>query len=317
MARMPGRVCVKSYYRVMLGKKSAYATECFAGGFIGADYEIGQDLSGSLPDAWREFNKAFIPVWLAGHPGKGKIAAGLSCGFLWTVAKGIAKGDIVLCPDGSGRYHVGEVSGDYFYVPDGPLPHRRLVHWLSATIDRSEMRDALRHSTGSVGTVSNISGYASEIEGFIGDAAPPVIVSNDPSVEDPSTFALEKHLEDFLVANWAHTELGKRYDIFELDGEKVGRQYPSDTGPIDILAVRKDKKELLVLELKRGRASDAVVGQVLRYMGYVQEELAEPGQTVRGVIIAFEDDVKLRRALAATPNVTFYRYEISFKLVAV
>ena len=34
----------------------------------------------------------------------------------------------------------------------------------------------------------------------------------------------------------------------------------SDTGPIDVLAVSKDKKELLVLELRRGRASDAVVG---------------------------------------------------------
>ena len=31
----------------------------------------------------------------------------------------------------------------------------------------------------------------------------------------------------------------------------VGRQYPNDTGPIDILAISKDKKELLVVELKK------------------------------------------------------------------
>lgn len=31
---------MKSYYRVMLGKKSAHAPECFAGGFIGTDFGI-------------------------------------------------------------------------------------------------------------------------------------------------------------------------------------------------------------------------------------------------------------------------------------
>lgn len=64
-----------------------------------------------------------------------------------------------------------------------------------------------------------------------------------------------------LVHNWKSTELGKDNDIFEEDGEIVGQKYPSDTGPIDILAISKDKKEILVVELKRGRASDAVVGK--------------------------------------------------------
>jgi len=36
---------MKSYYRVMLGKKSAYAAECFAGGYIGVGFGINQDLS--------------------------------------------------------------------------------------------------------------------------------------------------------------------------------------------------------------------------------------------------------------------------------
>ncbi len=107
---------------------------------------------------------------------------------------------------------------------------------------------------------------------------------------------MESHLEEFLVKNWAHTDLGKEYDIFEEDGERVGQQYLTDTGPLDILAVSKDRTVLLVVELKKGRASDLVVGQTLRYMGYVQEELAEPGQTVQGAIIALrminESDVR-------------------------
>ena len=77
----------------------------------------------------------------------------------------------------------------------------------------------------------------------------PTLVSTDPSVEDASAFALEKHLEDFLVENWSQTELGKEFDIFEEEGERVGQQYPTDTGPLDILAVSKDKKRLLVVKL--------------------------------------------------------------------
>lgn len=308
---------MKNYYRVMLGKKSAFAEQCFAGNFIGADFGIAEDLSHRLPDEWRAFNKQFIPVFLAGHPDKTKISAGLACGALWTVAKGIRKGDMVLCPDGAGAYRVGEVTGDYQYAPGQVLPHRRSVQWLSQSIDRAAMSEALQNSTGSIGTVSDISGYREEIEKLIGGGSAPTIVSTDPTVEDPAAFALEKHLEDFLVQNWAQTDLGKDYDIFEEDGEKVGQQYQTDTGPIDVLAIRKDKKELLVLELKKGRATDVVVGQVLRYMGYVLQELAEEGQTVEGVIIALEDDQRLRRALAATPNIAFYRYQISFKLLKV
>ena len=71
----------------------------------------------------------------------------------------------------------------------------------------------------------------------------------------------------------------------------------------------------MVVELKKGRASDAVVGQILRYMGYVTEELAEQGQTVRGAIIALEDDQRIRRALGMVPSVSFYRYQVSFRLL--
>ena len=176
------------------------------------------------------------------------------------------------------------------------------------------MSEPLKRSTGSIGTVSDITQHAQEIEGLIGTISAPKLIATDETVEDPSAFAMEQHLEDFLVQNWGHTDLGKEYDIFEEDGEVVGQQYSTDTGPIDILALSKDKKVLLVLELKKGRASDMVVGQTLRYMGYVQDELAEKGQKVKGAIIALDDDKKIRRALSISPNIEFYRYRVSFKL---
>lgn len=298
----------------MLGKKSVNAKEAREGNFIGAGWLSDIDLTNKLPDNWRDFNKQYIPIYLAENPDKTKVSAGLACGMLHTIAKGILTGDTILCPDGQGNYFVGEVTTDYEYHKDGTLPHRRGVRWYDRSIQRADMSEALRNSSGSIGTVSNVSKYAEEIEALLAGGNLASIIATDATIEDPSIFALEKHLEDFLVQNWHHTELGRHYDIYEEDGEIVGQQYPSDTGPIDILAISKDKKDILVVELKKGRVSDIVVGQIQRYMGYVKDELAEDGQTVHGAIIAFEDDIKIHRALSVATNIDFYTYKISFKL---
>ena len=301
------------YFRIMLGQHSKFAEQCFSGGFIGADFGINQDLTSDLPEDWREFNANFIPIFLSIRPDKTKVAAGLACGMLHTVSKGIKEGEFVLCPDGSGNYKVGRVTGGYRYVPGEVLPHRRSVEWLSKHIPKEDMSDGLRNSAGSIGTVSNISKHAAELEKLLSGETVAITVS-DETIEDPSVFALEKHLEEFLIANWSSTELGVTHDIFEDDGELIGQQYPTDTGFIDILAISKDRSELLVVELKKGRASDSVVGQVQRYMGYLIDEVAEPNQSVRGCIIALEDDLRIRRALRINPSIDFYRYEVTFSL---
>ena len=304
----------KNYYRIILGKGNSLFEEGYVGKYIGVDMGLDEDLTNQLPDDWREFNKKYIPVYLKDNPDKTKVSAGLKCGMTWTLAKGMNIGDIILCPDGQGNYYIGEITSDYIYVQEGPLQHRRSIQWFSKSISKDMLSESLRNSLGSIGTIVNISKYNVEIERLISGDFPTSITSNDETVENPSEFALERHLEDFLVQNWKSIELGKKYDIYEVDGEIVGQQYPSDTGPIDILAISKDKKELLVVELKKGRVTDVVVGQLQRYMGYVKEELAEKNQTVRGAIIAFEEDVKLRRALAVTKNIDFYTYKIYFKL---
>ena len=176
------------------------------------------------------------------------------------------------------------------------------------------MSTELKRSSGSIGTVSNITKYSSEIESLIGNLAPSVLQTADPTIEDASSFALEKHLEDFLVTNWGSTSLGQTHDIFGEDDELIGQQFPTDTGPIDILAISKDKTELLIIELKKSRASDPVVAQIQRYMGCVISELAEPEQSIKGVVIALEDDKRIRYALKVNPSIKFFRYEISFRL---
>ncbi|MEP2942343.1 MAG: endonuclease NucS domain-containing protein [Hyphomicrobiales bacterium] len=304
----------KEYRRIMLGKQSANAEDAINGGFVCAGFLFGMDLTGKFPDEWRKFNEKMRPVWLEQNPGRSKVAAGLACGMLHTICKGMKKGDIIISPTSDGTFHFGEITGDYFYDPTYELPHKRPVRWYDVTIHRHELSQALQNSVGSTGTVSTITKYAEEIEAIIGNDALPKIISNDETIEDPSVFALEKHLEDFLVANWPHTPLGKNYDIFSDGGEIIGQQYPSDTGPIDILAISKDRKELLVVELKKGRASDNVVGQIQRYMGFVLTDLAEEGQSVKGAIIALEEDQRIKQALKVAPNIDFYRYEVRFDL---
>jgi restriction system protein len=58
------------------------------------------------------------------------------------------------------------------------------------------------------------------------------------------------------------------------------------------LAIDKKNKEFVVIELKKGRNSDAVIGQILRYMGWVTDKSAGSAGyfNVRGIIIAKEKE---------------------------
>jgi hypothetical protein len=134
--------------------------------------------------------------------------------------------------------------------------------------------------------------------------------------EQKSSFLFEKHLEDFLVSNWTRTPLAREFEIYQKDGDVVGQQFRTNTGPIDILGQRKDKSDFLVVELKRDRASDVVVGQTLRYMGWVKEHLCTQEQNVTGCIIAQRKDEKLDYALKQVNTIQFMRFEVDFRLIA-
>ena len=59
---------------------------------------------------------------------------------------------------------------------------------------------------------------------------------------------------------------------------------------------------------------ELVFGQHLGEGVGVLDELAEPDQSVRGCIIALENDIRLSRALRVTTNIDFYRYKVNFEL---
>ena len=49
-------------------------------------------------------------------------------------------------------------------------------------------------------------------------------------------------------------------------------------------------------------------------MGYVKDEVANSDQKVKGLIIALDDDLRIRRALSVTNDIEFNSYKIDFKL---
>ena len=138
-------------------------------------------------------------------------------------------------------------------------------------------------------------------------------VSSDKNLAPKSSFLLEKHLENYIIKNWSNIDLNKKYDIHR-ENNKLCTQYPTGSGPLDILAISKDKSEFLVIELKKGRASDIVMGQIQRYMGHIKNKLAGD-KKVSGLIVALEDDKNLKDALSVAPNIKFMKYEVSFRLV--
>lgn len=130
---------------------------------------------------------------------------------------------------------------------------------------------------------------------------------------DSARFALEKHLEEFIEANFSRIDFGRHIELFQND-QSSGRQFPTTIGTIDLLATDLETGEFVVIELKKNRSDDAVVGQILRYMGWVSENLDNGRGRVSGVIIVPESSDRLRYALKMVPNVSVFTYSVSFGL---
>ncbi len=304
----------RAFFKVMLGKGSMYAPLCVQKGFLGADFDVIENLEPRLKDVIESFIDTMTSSLMEIDSSRSKRAANLGANSLWLVCKGIQEGDIVLSPDDAGQMYVGEVISPYWYFEEGPLPHRRSVRWFPKKLARQRMSVPLQNSSGFGTTAYTLEHHHGELSELVSEIVD-FLVDTSTDTEEIRSFVVESFLQAFLEKNWTLTSLGKTHDIFEIDGIPVGAQFQTETGPLDLLAVSKDKKELLVIELKKGRAYDKVLGQLQRYMGYVADKVAEPGQTVRGLIIALEDDRGLQYALKVAPNVSFMRYSIDFKLL--
>jgi hypothetical protein len=141
----------------------------------------------------------------------------------------------------------------------------------------------------------------------------PAKQAKDAEIESPAEFQLEKYLHEFIVSNFEKINFGEKLEIYSTKDGEIGTEYPTEAGYIDILCREKKSGDFVVIELKKGWTTDKVVGQTLRYVGWVRENLAK-GKNVRGIIIARDFDDKLRYSIPKDPKIEVKTYEIDFKL---
>lgn len=123
-------------------------------------------------------------------------------------------------------------------------------------------------------------------------------------------FAYEHDLRDFLARNLHLIEPG--LTLYEEEGIR-GIEFPAGGRFIDILAVDR-QGNYVVIELKVSRGYDRVIGQLLRYMGWIERNHAERGRGVRGMIVARNITEDLVLAAGRIANVELFEYELSVTL---
>jgi hypothetical protein len=135
-------------------------------------------------------------------------------------------------------------------------------------------------------------------------------IPEDPEEDAVETsICLERDLEDNLSANLSQLEAG--LVAFKKEGFSSRQLDTKAVGIIDLVATDRAGRTV-VIELKAGEASDRVCGQVQRYMGWIQENLANDAG-VRGIIVANSFTEGARYAAKVVPNLVLKRYTVSFR----
>ncbi len=304
---------MKKYIRVMLGHGNMYAKKCRKEGFIGASFEINMDLSDSLYENWRDFNKKFIPIWMKNVPGKSTTSAGLACGALWTIIKGLKIGDVVLCPSGEGYYYVGIIDSGYYYLPNEVLPHRRKVVWMDKVIDRKGMSKELRNSSGSIGTCCDLTKYAPEIEKLLNEAAQiaPVSPKSNKQTESAKSFD-ERSLHKLFCSSLRNRNIYAKTIYHEKSSNKadsaqkwihpdiVGAHFEDfkNDATLALLKATEPKQSIHIYsyELKRRIETDSQLKQ------YYFQALSNSSWANFGYLVAFEINEDLEEEMARLNN---------------
>jgi len=139
------------------------------------------------------------------------------------------------------------------------------------------------------------------------DAAAEALKREDAGISAPGVSAyrrvqiMERVLEDILEQNLNELEPGLTL---------VGRQFSTAVGPIDLLAQDRDNA-YVVIELKRGRTSDRVIGQTARYLGWVTDRMAHGDKSkARAIVVGRDYDSKFAAAITQISRVSPYTYDI-------
>jgi len=207
-------------------------------------------------------------------------------------------------------YALGEILSDYYYKEEESdvyylYNHRRDVKWLKIPdpplsiefLPEELQRKLMRPRT----IIELTEDEWKSIEEVIKEQPPEE--REQPLPTEPSfSISLERTLRDYLAEN---------PNLLEYGLQLIGKEYPTDAGNIDILLKDKDGS-YVVVETKKGRESDKVVGQILRYIGWVKKNLSPK---VRGIIVTHSSDSNLEWAVEAVKNLVKLKfYKVKFEL---
>ncbi|SHH66257.1 endonuclease NucS domain-containing protein [Halobaculum gomorrense] len=108
----------------------------------------------------------------------------------------------------------------------------------------------------------------------------------------------EAEMQEWLAAN-----------IQTLGLQNARREFRTDVGRIDILA--EDDNSETVIEVKRGRAGDRALGQLLGYMGARTDEV---NRQITGILVAEDFTSRIERAVTALDRVSLYRFNVDVSI---
>jgi RecB family endonuclease NucS len=95
--------------------------------------------------------------------------------------------------------------------------------------------------------------------------------------------------------------------------KQSGIRYRTSAGEIDLLCTDEDN-DLVIIELKRNRAPDKVVSQLDRYIAWVVQNIAKPGQNVRGIIIARKHSEHVVYSASRHADIELWTYDLKLTL---
>lgn len=125
-----------------------------------------------------------------------------------------------------------------------------------------------------------------------------------------TSYIESKHLRAYLAKHLDLIEdnLELYVDMYGNDGV----EYPTDFGPIDLLAIDK-RGALIVVEVKTEYFPDASSSQILKYRNWVKRHLAS-GNPVRSYLVGSNIPEHVRYSLADCQDVFLKEYDLSIRL---
>ena len=121
---------------------------------------------------------------------------------------------------------------------------------------------------------------SADIQTAVGDRTYRIHRHGDDSCTEAHEFTYENDLKNFLASNL--DVIRATIKVYQ-DGDLRGVEFPVGNRRVDILAVE-DEKDFVVIELKVSKGYDRAIGQLLWYTGWIEQNLAEPDQKVKGMI---------------------------------